>query len=949
VLITRRNLKIIRIFYFLIGLLYFSHAAFAVNEAVLVKDINSIIVNAGIDGNIVVSSNVAYFVGKDHQTIWKYDGHERNIIRKNDRDLPYEHIQQENLIDADGVLFFTSDISNSTGRYLWKIEDANLGAKFVKHFLSNTTPDLTHSIQVNGTVYFSANDAIHGIELWKSDGTEDGTVMVKDIVPGGSFSSSNPEYLTNVGGIIYFCADHSLWKSNGTESGTIKLKNGCSPYGSFISYNNKLFFTQYDGFWISDGTEAGTVLFKQGISTLDSEIVESNGMLYLSANDSVNGYELWISDGTPQGTHLIKDIHWGSLPSNPRLLTAVGGKVFFVADDGVHGEELWKSDGTEVGTRMILDTHPGEQGSNIPWICNVNGVLYFNANDGVHGNELWKSNGEPSDTRMVKDIYAGPVGGSPSVIRNLNGNALFTASDEFYGNGELWESDGTTANTFHIPYKDGVTLSSEPRNLRAYKEKLYFVASTGSSGYAKNWLSDGTAAGTIEDKRILDYSNQYNITLPLPMNDAYFFASSTDNREYGLWVTDLSSNVASPLHTHTIGVPTDFVLHKGLVYYALQNVDRKTEIWRTDGTPDGTQLFLAAEDGVDYINIDNFVSTSRFLLLDITIAKGLGIHHGLWKYNTDQEVLELLIELYYLTGLGQFVEFNERVIFRSSYPDGLMITDGTVEGTKLFYGGVKVYGELVTSGNTVYFAGSAIPGSEGAALWKTDGTTEGTGIVSEEPFSVSELVNFNNTLFFSANSDKNGIELWKSDGTKTGTVQVKDIWPGPEHSFPQALTVAENLLFFRAKDPLYSAELWVSNGTYEGTIMAGETWKGEQPYNVLGPNYMTAVGKLLFFSASDPVHGTELWKIDITQFEDPDKDGNYNIMDIDDDGDGVPDESDAFPLDALEFLDSDHDGLGDNSDLDDDNDQINDLEEIRMGRNPLVNEAILLLQIMYDD
>jgi len=69
--------------------------------------------------------------------------------------------------------------------------------------------------------------------------------------------------------------------------------------------------------------------------------------------------------------------------------------------------------------------------------------------------------------------------------------------------------------------------------------------------------------------------------------------------------------------------------------------------------------------------------------------------------------------------------------------------------------------------------------------------------------------------------------------------------------------------------------------------------------------------------------------------EDPDLDGFSNLFDDDDDGDGVKDDDDKFPLDTNEAFDTDNDGLGNNTDLDDDNDGFTDEQEAIDGTDPL--------------
>src|SRR5438309_6535137 len=75
-------------------------------------------------------------------------------------------------------------------------------------------------VEMNGALYFSANTTATGVELWKSDGTSSGTVLVRDIRPGGA--SSNPTSLVNVNGTLFFVANNGisgpeLWKSDGTS------------------------------------------------------------------------------------------------------------------------------------------------------------------------------------------------------------------------------------------------------------------------------------------------------------------------------------------------------------------------------------------------------------------------------------------------------------------------------------------------------------------------------------------------------------------------------------------------------------------------------------------------------------------------------------------------------------------------------------------------------------
>jgi ELWxxDGT repeat protein len=134
--------------------------------------------------------------------------------------------------DVNGTLFLGA-LDNAHGQELWKSDGTEKGTVLVKDIRAGafgSSPSFLTN--VNGTLFFTADDGVHGRELWKSDGTAAGTRMVKDIRPGkvGSFPNESMGNLTNVNGTLFFAADDGihgleLWKSDGTEAGTVMVKD----------------------------------------------------------------------------------------------------------------------------------------------------------------------------------------------------------------------------------------------------------------------------------------------------------------------------------------------------------------------------------------------------------------------------------------------------------------------------------------------------------------------------------------------------------------------------------------------------------------------------------------------------------------------------------------------------------------------------------------------------
>ena len=348
---------------------------------------------------------------------------------------------------------------------------------------------------VNGTLYFSANDGINGEELWQAEGTS--VSLVQDIYSGSSeFNGPNgsfPSELTNVEGVLFFAADdgingRELWQAGEGEASLVRdiypgssefsnAGNSSSP-SSLANVGGTLFFAADDGIngrelWQASGTDVSLVAdiypgsddFGRPFSSSPFSLTDVEGTLFFAANDGINGRELWRTEGT--NVSLVEDIYPGTNlfgtanSSDPSNLTSVGGTLFFAANDGINGRELWRAD--QENASLVRDIYPGRSGFDFNGsfpsdFVDVDGTLFFVSEDGVNGRNLWRSDGTEAGTKVVAEtnLY-NSFDGTPNDLANINGELWFSTS---YGpaDNEIWISNGIpsslSVSTLTLAIKD---------------------------------------------------------------------------------------------------------------------------------------------------------------------------------------------------------------------------------------------------------------------------------------------------------------------------------------------------------------------------------------------------------------------------------------------------------------------------------------------------------------
>lgn len=244
------------------------------------------------------------------------------------------------------LMFVAADPSNADLPYqLWRSDGTPEGTYPLRSFAGDASticpgscppPESPDELTPFGNLLlFIANDGQHGRELWSSDGTAEGTRLVKDILPGalGNYFAG----FVAAGGLAYFSAQPmdvisgsaSLWSTDGTEAGT-RLVPGIpdgSPGGVYpvAAVGNRILFVDFDlsELFSTDGTDGGVLSLKSfglspGATVLGGFAPLPDGSLLFSLTDSGGKSTLWRTDGTPTGTFLLPFVgRRGAVPTEP--------------------------------------------------------------------------------------------------------------------------------------------------------------------------------------------------------------------------------------------------------------------------------------------------------------------------------------------------------------------------------------------------------------------------------------------------------------------------------------------------------------------------------------------------------------------------------------------------------------------------------------------------------
>jgi large repetitive protein len=761
--------------------------------------------------------------------IWKTDGTESGTVRVTNATEP----RIETFLGvAGGHILYGGD--DGFGQVLFSL-DVNGGPPQLIVREQFGDPGVLY----NGALYMAAPAGLNGIELWRSDGTFDGTTFA-DLNPGNA-SSLTSHTLALAGDFIIFAGQigtgRGIFRTDGTVGGTellLPLPPSIELLDTRLTqFGNRVVFVLHQAgainseLWITDGTQNGTQPIVENMSDFVAGGVLDGRLLFTMRTN--NKVTMWTTDGTPFGTLQLNNHSGNGIFGFIGIPGAVaGGKYFFFSIDPQTSHSALFTTGALPGTtQKVIDLETLALGG-----AAFDGRFFFANRAADYGTEWWVSDGTAAGTYMIGDYAAGARSGVISNQMLERPDGLLVGVDGTFGY-EPWIIDGTAAGSRMVKNiaVDTPLPGSNPEKLSAAGHRLFFLAD--APGTRVVGRSDGYAEGT--NTEVVTPTDEWWFADAFASGSRYYLNSgpliSTDGTALG--TEHLSDHAGSAVAFRGGVVFEDLSDHT--FHFSDGTAEGTHTIERLAGPPPAGWKMTVANDRVWFTNGSTLAvsdgSTPMQQILSLSDAIG-----------PIREVVEGPNATYFLD--ENFADWR------------LWRTDGTGAGTRIVRTSTQLPTNFIATSDRLLF-------TQNLTLFSTDGTTANTVNLGAPGASVSctlgsgnEPVVVGNQLYWYVRRNNGTAALWKSNGTLAGTSEVATF----AASSPACVTMSalDGRVYFRGFDPEHGAEPWVTDGTNAGTRLVTDLYPGTTGSD---PRELTTAGNHLFFSAETPDRGRELWAI----------------------------------------------------------------------------------------
>lgn len=729
--------------------------------------------------------NLIYFSAKNasgNRALWQTDGTSAGTIEVEGSTDPV------NLISFKESLLFSTSLTTD----LW-ILTAGMANK-IKASSGNSTYVPNNYALLDSIVILTLSDEA-GVEIWRTNGTNEGTYRLADIYSGAN--GSTPRELTAFKNKVFFWASDgsnlNFYETDGSVAGTKFVRSEGLSYndiGKSVVLNDSIYFQHSSSYYTlrrTDGSAAPSDSCTTIGSVPDALFTLAGGIYYNTPSiiryDPATGQNSVIqiiennSDCYIYGpTVIMPEMHYQKLSD----------KVLFGAEGDGNGHELWVTDGTEAGTYLVKDINAGEGSSFIHGFTSYQGNAYFLANSG-NGSQIWMSDGNAVNTVQLTDQFISTSSSWISHTTTVGNNIMFMEGGISEGS-NIYATDGTVAGTVLLASQ--VLTGYSNTKLTTLNNKAYFFGKNDSL-----YISDGTIAGTsriyaggVTTQPIICFSACGCSAVPKDISNTtsavYYF--TFQDTQHQLRKYDPITGSISLIKEFASGIDVSFsVSFQGIQYF----VTSSGELWRTDGTATGTYSVF---QGTDVLS--NLAVNSQGEVI-FESSNSIYIYDGVSPNPT--VLAEAFGHIHYATNV------NENLFFTVS--DKLYVTDGLVIVELASGLGMYISGSATDYYNTLYLLENEFPVTN---IIRTDGTVNGTWTLSGNFSNPSALISAGKSIIFSAVDPIMGHELFATDGTEPGTFLLENLYPGFPSSTPNQLAVNGNELYFAGDHPNYGRELF---------------------------------------------------------------------------------------------------------------------------------------------